>query len=244
MLDVDRLAAAGVLSAGLVDGWSPAQAREVQEQLAGASGALWFVLTQHRSPAEAARTTENSTLGDRWAAALVSGASLGAVAFAHLRRAGTPTVSATRHGDGWAVSGRLDWITSWGLADVLLLMAETSDGDVVQALLPASERAGLTIAGELPLAAMQGTSTVGALLDGMYVGDTEVARVLPKTEWLAVDAARTANAPPAVFGLTRAALNALIAAAQQRRWSTASDLATRWCDEFERVRCQGVHTGR
>ena len=37
--------------------------------------------------------------------------------------------------------------------------------------------------------------------------------MLPKDEWLAADALRTANAPPAVFGLTRAALNALIAAA-------------------------------
>ena len=236
--DVNRLAAAGVLSAGLVDDWSPGQTREVHEQLAGASGALWFVLTQHRSPAEAARTTENEALGDRWATGLKSGAFLGAVAFAHLRRPGAPTVTATREGDGWLVSGRLDWITSWGLADVLLLMAETPGGDVVQALLPASERAGLTISGELSLAAMQGTSTVGAVLDGLHVRDVEVARVLPKIEWLAADRLRTANAPPAVFGLTRAALNALIAAAEQRQWSTASDLATRWREQFERVRAR------
>ncbi len=234
--DVDRLAAAGVLSAGLVDGWTPAQTREVHEQLAGASGALWFVLTQHRSPAEAARSSENDAVRERWASGLVSGASLGAVAFAHLRRPGSPTVTAARQGAGWLVSGRLDWITSWGMADVLLLMAESPDGDVVQMLLPASERAGLTISGELPLAAMQGTSTVGAVLDGMYVGDGEVARVLPKGEWLAADALRTANSPPPVFGLTRAALNALIAAAGERQWSTAERLAEWWREEFERIR--------
>lgn len=234
--DVDRLAAAGVLSAGLVEGWAPAQTREVHEQLAGVSGALWFVLTQHRSPAEAARTTENAALGDRWAAGLVSGALLGAVAFAHLRRPGGLTVTATRHGDGWLVSGRLDWITSWGLADVLLLMAETPDGEVVQALLPASEREGLMTTGELPLAAMQGTSTVGAVLDRMPIGDGEVAHVLPKREWLAADALRTANAPPAVFGLTRVALNALLAASAQRQWASAAGLAARWRREFEDVR--------
>ena len=236
--DVDRMAAAGVLSAGLVDGWSPAQAREVHEQLAGASGALWFVLTQHRSPAEAARTTENAALGERWAGGLLSGASLGAVAFAHLRRPGQPTVTASRNGESWLVNGRFDWITSWGLADVLLLMAETPGGEVVQALLPASARQGLTITGELPLAAMQGTSTVGAVLDKMTILDAEVARTLPKREWLAADALRTANAPPAVFGLTRAALNALIAAARQRQWATASSLATSWRDEFELARAR------
>ncbi len=236
--DVARLAAAGVLSAGLGSSWSPARTREVHEQLAGTSGALWFVLAQHRSPAEAARTTQNETLSERWAAGLQSGGLLGAVAFAHLRRPGAPTVTATLQGDGFVVSGRLDWITSWGLADVLLLMAETPDGEVVQALLPASERQGLTITGELPLAAMQGTSTVGAVLDHMPVSDAEVARVLPKREWLTADLQRTANAPPAVFGLTRAALNALTAAAEHRRWESASGLARQWQERYVRLRAR------
>lgn len=234
--DVSRLAAAGVLSAGLVDGWSSAQAREVHEQLAGASGALWFVVTQHRSPAEAARTTENAALREKWAAGLRSGTALGAVAFAHLRRPGAATVVAAREGDGWRVSGRLDWITSWGMADALLLMAESPTGEVVQALLPASERHGLRITGELALAAMGGTSTVGAVLDGMRVSDAEVSRILPKREWLAADALRTSNAPPAVFGLTRAALNALIASAAQRQWATAATLADEWREQFQRIR--------
>jgi len=232
------MAAAGVLSVGLVDGWSAAQTREVHEQLAGASGALWFVVTQHRSPAEAARTTSNPTLNERWAAGLRGGALLGAVAFAHLRRPGAPTVTASRESDGWRMSGRLDWITAWGLADVLLLMAETPGGEVVQALLPATTRDGLTIAGELPLAAMQGTSTVSAALDDMKVSDAEVARVLPKREWLAADVLRTANAPPAVFGLTRAALNALILAAEQREWSTAASLADEWRGQFKGIRAR------
>ena len=170
--DVDRLADAGVLSAGLVARVDAARrSRELHEQLAAASGALWFVLTQHRSPAEAAAHD-----GERRAARAVGraagavGALLGAVAFAHLRRPARRRVTA----DAWTVrlagrAARLDWITSWGLADVLLLMAETPDGEVVQVLLPASEREGLSITGELPLAAMQGTSTVGAVLDGLRV---------------------------------------------------------------------------
>ncbi len=233
---VDEMAAAGVLSAGLVDAWTPAQVREVHEQLAGASGALWFVLTQHRSPAEAARSTTNTPLRDRWMPGLISGQQLGAVSFAHLRRPGPPTVTATREQDGWRVSGRLDWVTSWGLADVLLLMAETEQGDVVQALLPASLRPGLTIGAELRLAAMQGTSTVAAVIDGMHVEDAEVARVLRKRDWVAADAQRTANAPPAVFGLARAALNALIAAGESRGSVATRDLALGWSQTFQQLR--------
>lgn len=234
--DVDVLADAGVLSAGLVPGWTSANVREVQEQLAAASGALWFVLTQHRSPATAARTTSNALLGRRWADSLAEGRALGAVAFAHLRRPGPPSVTATREGSGWRIDGRLDWITSWGLADVLLLMAETPDGDVVQALLPASERDGLHITGELGLAAMQGTSTVGAVLEGLRIDEGEVAHVLPKSQWLAEDAHRTANAPPALFGLTRVVLNALTAAADRRMSVEGARAAQHWVGELRRMR--------
>jgi alkylation response protein AidB-like acyl-CoA dehydrogenase len=225
-----------VLSAGLVGDWSPAQVRELHEQLAGTSGALWFVLTQHRSPAEAARVTRNESLRAQLSDGLSAGELLGAVSFAHVRRPGPPAVTAVRDGAGWRLSGRLDWVTSWGLADVLLLMAETSDGEVVQALLPASEREGLLITGELSLAAMQGTSTVGATLQEMWVDDAEVANIVPKAEWLARDAQRVANTPPAVLGLTRAVLNALTDAAERRQWSTARALAARWCDQLVALR--------
>jgi alkylation response protein AidB-like acyl-CoA dehydrogenase len=234
--EVDVLADAGVLSAGLVPGWTPANTREVHEQLAAASGALWFVVTQHRSPATAAATTANDALRGRWADELSRGRALGAVAFAHLRRPGPPSVTATRVTGGWRIDGRLDWITSWGLADVLLLMAESPDGDVVQALLPASGRDGLRITGELSLAAMQGTSTVGAVLEGLLVDDGEVAHQLPKESWLAEDTQRTANAPPALFGLVRVVLNALSAAAAERGSPNAASLADRWSDELRAMR--------
>jgi hypothetical protein len=235
---VDRLATAGVLSAGLVDGWTAAQVRELHEQLAGASGALWFVLTQHRSPAEAARGTANQPLRERWWDGLAKGTQLGAVSFAHLRRAGRATVTAARERSGWRLDGRLDWVTSWGLADALLLMAETADGEVVQCLLPASERDGLAVGGELRLAAMQGTSTVGARLEGLLVDDQEVAAVVPKAQWLARDSERVANTPPAVLGLTRAALNRLTEAAEKSGWATAGDLAARWRDELVSLRAR------
>ena len=213
------------------------QVREVHERLAAASGALWFVMAQHRSPTEAARSTTVAALRERYAAGLSTGELLGAVSFAHLRRP-RPTVIATRVGDGWEISGRLDWITSWGLADVLLLMAESTEGEVVQALLPAEQRPGLSVGGELPLAAMRGTSTVSAVLERLHVDDDEVAAVLPKTEWLAVDEHRTANAVAAVFGLARAAVNALADLAEDRGWATASDAAARIGAEVRDVRRQ------
>ncbi|MFL6182074.1 MAG: acyl-CoA dehydrogenase [Actinomycetes bacterium] len=235
--DVRVLADAGVLTAGIGDHWSPAEVREIQEQLAAASGSLWFVMAQHRSPAIAAATTINQDLRARYAEGLASGRLLGAVSFAHLRRT-RPTVVADRADGGWSISGRLDWITSWGLADVLLLMAETNEGSVVQALLPARERAGLTVTGELSLAAMQGTSTVGAVLERLFIADSEVAHVVPKRDWSVSDRQRTANTPPNVVGLARAALNSLVLEAGQRQWAEAAELGGLWRSQLVEQRAR------
>src|SRR6478609_10126991 len=136
---VDLVAGAGLLGlAGAKElgggDAPPAVVREVTELLAGACGTTWFVLTQHRAVMEAAARTANDALRSVWAAPLASGDALGAVSFAHLRRPGAPTVRATEVPGGWRFDGTLDWVTSWGLADVLLLMGETADGEVVQAL--------------------------------------------------------------------------------------------------------------
>ena len=115
---VDLVAGAGLLGlaapAGLGGGDAPAAVvREVSELVAGACGTTWFVLTQHRAPMDAAATTSRRPLHERWAAPLAGGDALGAVAFAHLRRPGPPTVRATRVAAGWQVEGSLDWVTGW-----------------------------------------------------------------------------------------------------------------------------------
>jgi len=115
-------------------------------------------------------------------------------------------------------------------------MAESPEGDVVQTLLPAAPRPGLSVGGELPLAAMRGTSTVSAVLEQMRVADDEVAAVVAKSEWLAVDERRTANAVAAVFGIARAAVNALSDLAQERGWTVAIDAAARLGAKVREVR--------
>jgi alkylation response protein AidB-like acyl-CoA dehydrogenase len=240
--DIRALAKVGVLSAGVSgDTWTSAAVREIHERLAAASGALWFVITQHRSPAVAAASTSNEALRDKYAASLATGDLLGAVSFAHLRRP-RPTVVAEQEPEGWRISGRLDWITGWSLADVLLLMAETLDGRVVQVLLDANVREGLTVLSELSLAAMQGTSTVGAVLDNVLVSDADVAHVVPKSEWLSTDAQRTANVPPSMVGLARAAINGLLDEGDKRAWADVVDLGSAWAERLhtERDRAYGL----
>jgi alkylation response protein AidB-like acyl-CoA dehydrogenase len=243
-VEVDRCARYGLLAP-----WAPrpagdagaaeapeAVAREVTERLVGASGALWFVVTQHRSPTEAAFASVNPEPKARWAEALATGQALGAVAFAHLRRPGPPPVQATRVAGGWRLDGRLDWVTSWGLADVLLLMAETEDARVVQALVPAVDGEALCSTGRLPLAAMAGTSTAGLRVDALVVPDSEVVRVLPKAAWSQSDAAKAANASPAAFGLARAAVEALAVVTERRGSAAGERLAASLAEQIRDVR--------
>jgi hypothetical protein len=57
-------------------------------------------------------------LQDRWLEPVACGQALAGVAFAHLRRAGAPN----------PLDGRLDWITSWDIADLVLLCLRCVDG--------------------------------------------------------------------------------------------------------------------
>jgi len=214
----------------------PAVIREVNEVLSGACGSTWFVLTQHTLPLVMTSRTDNAGLKERMLAGLCTGALRSGVAVAHVRRPGPPAVRAVRAGTGWRVDGTVAWCTGWGLVDVVLLAAQTADDDLVFALLPAAERPGLRPAGELALAAMGGTRTYRLELDGLAVLDEEVVAVVAREDWLAEDAARTANVTPAVFGVLHAVTGALDALGDQRDLPAARTLAVALAAEGAQVR--------
>lgn len=210
--------------------------REVTEVLAGASGATWFVATQHATPLGVLAASANEPLKERLLAGLCSGAVLSGVAVAQLRRPGPPAVTATRVDGGWRFDGHVGWMTSWGICDVLLLGGLSSDGEVVLALLPAREGGGLTASAPMELAAMQATRTVTLDLDGVVATDADVVDVTDAQVWLAVDAARTANAGPHHFGLQRECVRRLAETAARRDDGTAAALAQSLGAEGERLR--------
>lgn len=215
---------------------APAVVREVTEELAGACGATWFVWAQHAMPLAVLTASENAPLRDRLLPGMCTGELLAGIAVAHLRRSSPPAVTATREAGGWRFDGRVGWMTSWGLCDVLLLGGRTDDGRTVQVLVPAREASGLTATGPMALAAMQASQTVALQLDGLAVRDVDVASVSPTSEWDAHDAARTANAGPHTFGLQREAVRRLDELAAQRGDGTAAALAQQLRREGERLR--------
>jgi alkylation response protein AidB-like acyl-CoA dehydrogenase len=240
---VEALAAAGLLGlygpgdAGGADALAPV-ARRVTEVLSGADGATWFVWTQHATPVRALLRSANAELRRYWLPRLCRD-TLGGIAVAHLRRADGPTVRA-RPGAGsrWVFDGTASWVTSWGLARVLLVGAVTDDGRAVLALVPARSQPGVVPSAPLALAAMGATATVRLDFDGLEVDGDDIVAIVDLAAWRRADAEKTANVTPAVFGLIDTAVARLEEAAQRRSEPGGTTLARALASEAAGVRTE------
>lgn len=224
---IDALAAAGLLR----DPVEPAaRQREVAERIAMADASVWFCWAQHQTPLRtlaAARTGDHAPVVEelqaRWLYGLRTGRYLGAVAFAHLRRPGAPDPIAERVHGGWAITGRLDWVTSWDIADVMLVMVRASGdyADKIVCFYLAAGRdpaylTGMHVGEPLKLLAMSGTHTRPIVFESVKVPDTNVAALLDFDEWSRADANKTIDANPACFGIVRGAVQELQEIADKR----------------------------
>ena len=243
---IDALATAGFLGTPL----ERAAQRELAELISAADASTWFCWVQHQSPlrslAQAVPTDRApfvEELKSRWLGGMESGRFLAAVAFAHLRRAGAPNPVATRVDGGWMLNGTLDWVTSWDIADVVMVMARgTADdaGNVMTCFIPAGrsgvQQEGLEVGEPLRLLAMSGTHTRPITLRDFEVPDESVAAVEDLHGWLATDSVRTADANPAAFGVTRGALSELHELAKQRGDAVMLEAAEQLAEQCREIR--------
>lgn len=216
---IDALAAVGLLGAGL----EPEERREVAELIARDDASTWFCWVQHQSPMTLIAEGAPSPAAERWSAGLASGAMLAGVAFAHVRRPGDPNPIAQRVEGGWSITGELDWVTSWDIADVVVLQVHDAQAEqYVCFALPAGLATeplptGLRIGEPLELLAMSGTHTRPMRFTDCVLPDALVCATLSKADWHAMDEDRTVDASPAAFGVIRGALADLASAGYGRR---------------------------
>jgi alkylation response protein AidB-like acyl-CoA dehydrogenase len=249
--DLERIAEAGLMSV-LVPaelgghGAGPRVDAEVVELLSAGCAATWFVLTQHtlasalvsgplRVPPGGA---EIGPAALRYRDTVGPANDRTGIAIAHIRRPGPPAIRASPDGRGgcYRLHGRADWCTGWGLIDLVLIAARTAAGDLLFALLPATEQPGLTASTPLPLAVMGGTHTVSLELDGLPVAAEDVLLTVRADSWLAADRQRTANATPASLGLLRRALVELDRLGAARAEPAATRVAAALAERAARLR--------
>jgi alkylation response protein AidB-like acyl-CoA dehydrogenase len=206
---LEALAAAGLMGLSCPDPGVDAASRwTIFETLAGACGVTFFVWVQHHAPVRLLVASENAALKARRLPQLCSGAVLGGVAFAHLRRPGPPAVAARRVDGGFVLDGEAPYVTSWGLAGVFAVAARAGER-VLFAAVPAGA-SGVRASAPLPLVVMNASCTVRLRFDGVFVSDGDVIVELSFTQWQEEDRRATARPTPTGFGVA-ATCNRLLA---------------------------------
>ncbi|MGF1597493.1 MAG: acyl-CoA dehydrogenase family protein [Acidimicrobiales bacterium] len=186
-------------------GLTPPEVRAVLRRLGGGCGTTAFAFAQHQGAVAALATTDNGELRRRWLGPLCD-RTLAGTAFAHVRRSGPPAVRAERRAGGWRFHGEAPWATSWGLAEVFTVAAQSDDGSLVWALVPGHEQLGLAAGDPMELVVFDAAVTVRLRFDGYEVSDDAVLAVDDLDRWRRRDRRAAARPNPLAVGVGDRAL--------------------------------------
>lgn len=193
---------------------------EYQELTARYSGALGFLQTQHHSATAMLANSDNEMLKSRCLRAIALGELRLGVGFSQLRRSGNPAVTATPAKDGYLLSGKVPWVTGFGLFQKFIVAAVLPDDRAVFGLLPfaniESESGKIACGENHALIAMSSTNTVTATLTNWLLDESQVISVKPKDWIVENDRKNVLNFVPVTFGCIRAGLDVIAAAAQTK----------------------------
>ena len=219
--------------------------REITIRIAGADTSTWFCWAQHQTPLRTLELGGNqpaaSALQERWLPGLQSGEQLAAVAFGHLRRPGPANPVARQLDGAWVLDGTLDWVTSWDIADLLMIMAFTEDkSQIVTFFIPIDgfEQiiSGTTVGEPLQLLAMSGTHTRPIKLTGSVIPAEFVFDISPYEDWRGPDTRKTNSPNFAAFGIARAAIEELESVGIARNNAPARELAAIFASKYQSLR--------
>lgn len=210
--------------------------REASEMLAGACGATRFVYAQHLLPLRVLTQSDNEKAKEQWLPKFMAGQAITGNAVGHVLRPGPPGLLARRRDGAWHLTGSLPWYTGWGLNDMALIAVQTSTGLIMQVLVPAVHRGGVSASPDLPLTVMQGTHTVSLTFADVPVTDDEIIHMSAKADYVTRYLERTANASPAVFGLLRSVIDAIAERAGRVQVAEAGKFAAESAATAARIR--------
>ncbi|CRK61975.1 probable acyl-CoA dehydrogenase [Alloactinosynnema sp. L-07] len=161
------------------------EALRVVETLAGGCLATTFVWLQHHGIVMALLMTPNTELRARLLAPAVRGEVRGGGAFSGVVHT-PPRVRAVRRPGGWSVSGRVPFVSGWGIVDLLHVSAhDETTGEVVSGLVNACPGPGIAAVEPLTLVAGQGTNTVSLELRDLVLPDEQVTTRTDRAAFLA-----------------------------------------------------------
>ena len=174
--------------------------RRVMAAVSSGCGATFFAWAQHHGVVRTISEASNDELREAWVPRLSRGEVVAGTAFAHLRRADRRAVTATRVSGGWRLKGFAPWATSWGIAEIFTVAAESESGELIWTLIDGVEQSGLAVV-PLVLAVFGSTGTVALRFDGLVVPDNRVLGTDDAASWRASDRIRAAAGQTGVLGV-------------------------------------------
>ncbi|MBN9741347.1 hypothetical protein DMP23_09530 [Amycolatopsis sp. A1MSW2902] len=147
----------------------------VIELFSGACLTTTLVWMQNNATVLALSYGDNAHARDRWLARLCSGEQRSGIALSGARL-GANRVRAQRTSDGYLLHGSVDWVTGWGLIDLLRVAAIDEGGRVVSALVD-TPAVPSVVATPLEMEAVARSRTVRLTFDGHFVPDDRVLAV-------------------------------------------------------------------
>lgn len=230
-------------------GFSGSQIRDTLRLLASGCGVTTFAFAQHHGTVGSVVSTENTALRERWLPRLADDR-LAGIAYAHVRRRGAPVLTASPANPGWILNGVAPWVTSWGVASVIGVAANTEDGRLLWALISAEEAPGLTVGKAFDLMAYSATQTVALNFDGFHVDPDSVLSVVEFESWSERDRLMAARPNPLCVGIGDRALSELqriapdVAADFEPWWAQAADDAEAHSQSVDDALAGGVAGGQ
>lgn len=238
---LEALASAGLMSIASPGGPAPGAALllpAVHEVLASGCGATSFVWAQHHSPLRLVAASPNTALRDRILGPMRTGAALAGIGFSHLRRA-EPTLTAEPCSGGWQLSGRVPWLTSWGMAQVFLLGARVATGSVAWVVFRPDD-SGRWSARPLPLSVLGATGTVELTLRRWRVPETELVNLENDQSWRWRDRLATAAPSAGALGVADRCVRMLADSPSRRATEAGASLGL----QLDKLRASGLSLAR
>ncbi|MEP6489084.1 acyl-CoA/acyl-ACP dehydrogenase [Microcoleus vaginatus GB2-A3] len=206
---------------------------QYQELTARYSGALSFLQTQHHSATGMLANSDNEMLKSRYLPAIAQKELRLGIGFSHLRRSGDPAVTATPVKAAYLLSGKVPWVTGFGLFQKFIVAAVLPDERAVFGLVPFTnsecESGKIAFSEIMQLIAMNSTNTVTATLDNWLLNESEIISV-KRVGWISEnDNKNILNFVPGTFGCIRAGLDVIAAAAAAKN----SPFITAACQKLE-----------
>ena len=157
----------------------------VIERLASGCLTTAFVWIQHNTPVRELSASQNEGLRNDLLTELCAGRTRAGIALGGLHQ-GTAGLRAEAVAGGWLVSGDAPYVTGWGIIDLVLVAALTSDGRVLRCLIDATESPSLRSV-PLRLLAANASGTVRVHFNRHFVPGERVTSVAPYTPSPAYD---------------------------------------------------------